>query len=74
MNVAQRLVAPTPPFFRKLRTIGLVLTAISAAVVGLPVALPAVVSQIAGYLAIAGSVMTGVSQTVTENEGMEPSD
>lgn len=68
MNIAERLVAPTPPFFKKIRNVGLVLTAISAAVFGLPVALPVVITQIASYLAVAGSVMTGVSQATVNNE------
>ena len=62
-------MAPTPPFFQKVRTIGLVLTAISAAVIGLPVALPAIITQVAGYVALAGAVMTGVSQATVEDEG-----
>jgi hypothetical protein len=69
MNIGQRLMAPTPPFFQKIRTIGLVLTAISAAVIGLPVVLPAIITQVAGYVALAGAVMTGVSQATVENEG-----
>lgn len=69
MNIGQRLAAPTPPFFQKVRNIGLLLTAISAAVIGLPVAPPAIITQVAGYIALAGAVMTGVSQATVENEG-----
>lgn len=63
------MTAPTPPFFQKVRTIGLLLTAISAAVMGLPVVLPVIITQVAGYVALAGAVMTGVSQATVENEG-----
>lgn len=69
MNIGKRLMAPTPPFFQKVRTIGLLLTAISTAIMGLPVLLPAVITQVAGYVALAGAVMTGVSQATVENEG-----
>ncbi|MGN7722282.1 hypothetical protein [Chitinophaga sp. 22620] len=52
-----------------MRTIGLLLTALSASIMGLPVVLPEVVTQVAGYVALAGAVMTGVSQAAVTNEG-----
>ncbi len=62
MNVIDRLALPTPTFFQKLRNIGLVLAAVSAAIVAAPVALPAIVVTVAGYLAVAGTVLGAVSQ------------
>ncbi len=41
MNVIQRMQAPTPKFFRVLRTVGLALAAASEALLAAPVALPA---------------------------------
>ena len=63
MNIVQRMKAPTPKFFRVLRTIGLALAAAGGALLAAPVALPAAVITVAGYLAVAGSVATAVSQT-----------
>jgi ABC-type xylose transport system permease subunit len=66
MNLVERAVSPTPTFFQKLRNIGLALAAISGAIIAAPVALPTIVVTIAGYLAVAGTVLSGVSQiTVT---------
>jgi hypothetical protein len=62
MSIVERLLSPTPTFFQKLRNIGLVLAAVSAALVATPVALPAIVTTIAGYLAVAGTVLSAVSQ------------
>ncbi len=62
MNLIERAVAPTPTFFQKLRNIGLALAAISAAIMASPVALPTIVVTVAGYLAVAGSVLGAVSQ------------
>jgi ABC-type xylose transport system permease subunit len=62
MTLVERLVSPTPSFFQKLRNIGLVLAAVSAAIVATPVALPAIITTIAGYLAVAGTVLGAVSQ------------
>ena len=67
-KVVSRAGKPTPRFFRRLRTIGLSVAAISATVLASPVALPALVIKVAGYLAVAGSVMGGVSQTAVKNE------
>jgi len=69
MNLFERAVSPTPTFFQKLRNIGLMLTAISAAIISTPVAIPAVITTIAGYLAVAGTVLSGVSQvTIPEDK------
>ena len=62
MNLVERAVSPTPTFFQKLRNIGLALAAISAAIIAAPVSLPAIVITIAGYLAVAGTVLGAVSQ------------
>ena len=59
---------PTPTFFKKLRNIGLALTAISASVLAGPVVLPVVLVKIAGYLAVAGGVMSTISQTAVKME------
>jgi hypothetical protein len=67
LTLAQRVQLPTPPFFQKLRTIGIVLAAISGTVAAAPVALPVVIAQAAGYLALAGAVITAVSQTAVED-------
>ena len=68
MNLLERAVSPTPTFFQKLRNIGLALAAISAAIIAAPVALPAIVATIAGYLAVAGTVLSGVSQVTTTGD------
>ncbi len=67
-NVINRMSDKTPKFFRLLRTIGLALAAASGTVLAAPIALPAIVSTIAGYVAVAGSVMGAVSQTAVLNE------
>jgi len=68
LTLAQRVVAPTPKFFRLLRTIGVVVGLIGASILASPVALPAALVSIGGYLALAGSIVTGVSQTAVGKE------
>ncbi len=68
MNVVQRAKAPTPKFFKILRTIGLALLAVSGSIIAAPIALPAVVVTIAGYSAVAGGVLSAVSQITVEEQ------
>jgi hypothetical protein len=62
----ERAKAPTPKFFRVLRTIGLSLAAVGATILAAPVALPAVITTIGGYLVVAGGVASAVSQAAVE--------
>jgi len=68
MKLIQRVQAPTPKFFKTLRNISLALAAIGTSIIAAPVALPAVVIKIAGYLAVAGGIAGTVSQTAVEGE------
>ncbi len=68
MDFIERAQAPTPKFFKILRTIGLALLAVSGAILTAPVTLPAIVVTIAGYTAVAGGVLSAVSQ-VTVDDG-----
>lgn len=67
-TVIRRGKAKTPPFFKKLRKMGLIVTALGGALVAAPVALPAVIVTAAGYLVVAGSVLTAVSQVAVKEE------
>lgn len=66
MSLQERMQSPTPPFFAKLRNWGLGLAALSGVILTTPLALPAIVVKIAGYIAVAAGVATAVSQAVTE--------
>jgi uncharacterized membrane protein HdeD (DUF308 family) len=66
MSVVERVKAPTPPFFKTLRTIGLALAAIGGAILASPISLPAGLVAAAGYIALAGGVVTAVSQTAVD--------
>ena len=66
MSIVERVKAPTPKFFRTLRTIGLALAAIGGAILASPIALPAGLVAAAGYVALAGGVVTAVSQTAVD--------
>lgn len=69
MNLIDRLKAPTPKFFKILRNIGLGLAAAGGVIIASPIAVPAIIITIGGYLIVAGSVATAISQAVTTTEG-----
>ena len=61
MKLIDRLKAPTPKFFRVLRNVGVGLAAAGGILVASPIAIPAIVVTIGGYMIVAGSVATAVS-------------
>jgi len=67
MNLSKRYKHKTPSFFRKLRNVGIALAATGGALLAAPVALPAFLLKLAGYLAVAGTVATTVSQAVVSD-------
>lgn len=75
MKVVERIKAPTPKFFKILRSIGLALLTISGTIVAAPIVLPVTVVTVAGYMAVAGGVISAVSQmTVAAENPNKPRD
>ena len=73
MNFAERVFAPTPKWFKVLRTVGIALASIGGIIVASPVALPVGLVSAAGYLILGGSIISVVSQTgVKSEEEAEP--
>jgi hypothetical protein len=66
MNYLERCKAPTPKFFKKLRTVGLILVAAGGTILAAPITIPAAAITVAGYVVVAGSVATAVSQAAVE--------
>ena len=72
MNIVERAKAPTPKFFKILRSIGIALLAISGSIIAAPVVLPMAIVSIAGYTALAGGVISIISQiTVDDTANLE---
>jgi hypothetical protein len=62
LTFLQRARSATPGFFKKLRNIGLLLTAIGGAIFAAPITLPTILVTAAGYLTVAGTVVSAISQ------------
>lgn len=61
-QIVKRATAPTPKFFKVLRTLGLALAAIGGTILASPVVLPVALVTVGGYLTVAGGVLTAASQ------------
>ena len=67
-KIINRAKAPTPKFFKVLRTVGLALAAVGGTILAAPIALPAIVTSIGGYVAVAGGVLSAASQLTTTDD------
>ncbi|AEA43700.1 hypothetical protein [Fluviicola taffensis] len=65
----RRCNSETPPFFKKLRLAGLVTVAAGTALLAAPVALPAALVTVAGYLIVGGTVASAMSQAAIAEDG-----
>ena len=67
-KIINRAKAPTPKFFKVLRTVGLALAAVGGTILAAPIILPVIVTTIGGYVAVAGSVLSAASQLTTTDD------
>ena len=68
LNIVERALAPTPKWFKILRTVGIALASIGGTIIASPVALPVGLVSAAGYLVLSGSIISVVSQTAVKAE------
>jgi len=66
LNLVERVTAPTPKWFKIIRNIGITLTAVGGAILTAPIALPATIVTVGGYLILGGTVATAISQTAMQ--------
>jgi hypothetical protein len=67
-SILERARTETPIFFKKIRLIGLVAVTVGTTILAAPVAVPALVTTLSGYIVLGGTVLTAVSQITVENE------
>jgi hypothetical protein len=67
-TIVNRIKSPTPPFWKKVRTFGLILTGVAGVLTTAPIGLPIAIVTIAGYLTVAGGVCAAVAQAAQTGE------
>lgn len=68
LNLVERTMAPTPKWFKILRTVGIALASVGGIILASPIALPVGLVAVAGYLVLGGSIISVVSQTGVKTE------
>jgi uncharacterized membrane protein HdeD (DUF308 family) len=68
LNIVERTLAPTPKWFKILRTVGIALASVGGVIIASPIALPVGLVSAAGYLVLGGSIISVVSQTAVKSE------
>ena len=75
MNTIQELqyraAAPTPPFFQKLKKVGLIIAAVGTAVITTPGMVPELAQEIAGYAITAGTILVSICQLTVDESRLE---
>jgi|LauGreDrversion4_2_1035121.scaffolds.fasta_scaffold40102_5 hypothetical protein len=66
-KLVKRWKAETPDFWKKVQKIGIGIGAVGGVIVGLPVALPAAVVTIGGYMVAVGSVAAVLSKLTVKD-------
>ena len=65
-KLVERWKAETPYFFKKVINFGLILGGVGAAIISVPIALPAGIVTVGGYLVTAGLVASSVGKLAVQ--------
>jgi uncharacterized membrane protein HdeD (DUF308 family) len=68
LNLVERTMAPTPKWFKILRTVGIALASVGGTILASSVVLPVGLVSVAGYLVLGGGIISAVSQTGVKTE------
>lgn len=71
LNLIDRVSAPTPKWFKIIRNIGITLTAVGGAILAAPIALPATIVTVAGYVVLGGTIASAIAQTAMQTGNTE---
>jgi hypothetical protein len=66
MRIIKRIKATTPPFFKKVRNIGLIVAGVGTAIATLPVSLPVGLIAVSSYLIAIGTTAATIAQTAEQ--------
>lgn len=67
MELKERWLSKTPKFWKKMQRVGIVAGAVGAAIISIPVSLPAAIITVSGYLLAIGGVTATLSQLTKED-------
>jgi hypothetical protein len=65
-RIVKRIKSTTPPFFKKVRNIGLIVAGVGTAIATLPVSLPVGLVAVSSYLIAIGTTAATIAQTAEQ--------
>lgn len=68
MSLKERWQSKTPVFWKKVQKVGLVAGAVGGVLIAAPIALPATLITLGGYLVTAGGVTAALAQLTKEDK------
>lgn len=72
-SLRERWNSPTPKFWKRVQRWAIITGTVAGVIIAAPVALPAAVITVAGYVATAGTVAATLAQlTIDDNKAIEP--
>jgi hypothetical protein len=71
LSLKERFNAPTPKFWKKVQRVGLILTALGAALATAPVTLPIAIVTAGSYAAFGGGLIAAMSQFTVEDSSID---
>jgi hypothetical protein len=71
LSLKERFNAPTPKFWKKVQRVGLILTALGAALATAPVALPIAIVTAGSYAAFGGGLIAAMSQFTVDDSSTD---
>ena len=71
MNIKQRLLAPTPKFWKKVQRLSLALTAVGTFIATAPISLSATLVTLGGYAAFGGGLIAAFSQLTVDDSQLK---
>ena len=71
LSLTERFNAPTPKFWKKVQRVGLILTALGAALATAPVALPIAIVTAGSYAAFGGGLIAAMSQFTVDDSSTD---
>jgi hypothetical protein len=71
LSMKQRWMAPTPKFWKKVQSIGILLSAVGTVLATAPVSLPVVIVTAGSYAAFGGSLIAAMSQLTVDESQLE---
>ena len=71
MKIKDRLRKKSPKLFQRITNACVVVGAVGAVIISAPISLPVLITSLAGYMVVAGSIGASISKLTVDNKEFE---